>query len=79
MLTTCASAQEITGRLVGTVVDASGAAVPAASVSATNQDTGIAIKVKTDAAGNFRIRDAIAGPVHGPCGGKRIPYGGGDR
>jgi hypothetical protein len=41
VLTICASAQEITGRLVGSVVDASSAAVPDASVSATNQDTGI--------------------------------------
>ncbi len=53
VLTICASAQEITGRLVGTVVDASAAAVPDANVSATNQDTGIVTKTKTDGQGNF--------------------------
>ena len=53
VLTTCTGAQEITGRLVGTVVDASAAAVPDANVSATNQDTGIVTKTKTDGQGNF--------------------------
>src|SRR5260370_9071819 len=52
VLTICASAQEITGRLVGTVVDASAAALPDANVSATNQDTVIVTKTKTHGQGN---------------------------
>src|SRR5260370_35413713 len=53
VLPICASAQEITGRLVGTVGDASAAAVPDANVYATNQDTGIVTKTKTDGQGSF--------------------------
>lgn len=48
-----ASAQQITGRMVGTVLDASSAAVPSAEVVATNQNTGIAVNSKSDVAGNF--------------------------
>src|SRR5260370_21309369 len=55
VLTLWASAQEITGRLVGTVEDASAAAVPDANVSATNQDTGIVTKTTTDGPGNFEF------------------------
>ena len=47
------SAQEITGRLVGTVVDPSGAGVPGADVTATNQGTGIVAKTKSESQGNY--------------------------
>jgi outer membrane receptor protein involved in Fe transport len=43
------------GSLLGTVVDASGAAVPGADVTATNIETGIASKSVSDASGNFEI------------------------
>ena len=43
------------GSLLGTVLDASGAAVPAANVTATNIETGIANKTVSDASGNFEI------------------------
>ncbi len=47
------SAQQITGRLVGTVLDPAGSAVPNANVSATNQNTGITASTDTDAQGNY--------------------------
>ena len=43
------------GSLLGTVLDASGAAVPAADITATNIDTGIETKAVSDASGNFEI------------------------
>jgi hypothetical protein len=46
-------AQFETAEVLGTVRDASGAAVPGASVTLTNQDTGIETKIATDANGNF--------------------------
>src|SRR4051812_34483504 len=52
MITT-SSAQQITGRIVGTVLDASGAGVPGAEVTAANQNTGISASSKTDAQGNY--------------------------
>jgi hypothetical protein len=56
-----AVAQEITGRLVGTVTDPSAAGVPNADVSATNQNTGIVTKTKTDVQGNFVFPTLPAG------------------
>ena len=47
------NAQEITGRLVGTVADQTNAAVPNADVTASNQGTGIVSKTKTDSQGNY--------------------------
>ncbi|MCW5982750.1 MAG: TonB-dependent receptor [Bryobacteraceae bacterium] len=45
--------QAISGRLVGTVVDASEAAVPNAQITVTNQGTGIAWTSQTDSQGNY--------------------------
>jgi len=46
-------AQAINGRLVGTVLDPSDAAVPEAQVTITNQETGIPYTTRTDAQGNY--------------------------
>ena len=46
-------AQAITGRLVGTVQDASQAVVPDAKVTITNQATGSSWEVQTDGQGNY--------------------------
>jgi hypothetical protein len=43
------------GSILGTVVDASGAAVPGAAVAVTNVETGIAAKAVTDANGYFQV------------------------
>ena len=45
--------QSITGSIVGTVTDTSGAAVPAATVQVRNQDTGAARSVTTNDQGNY--------------------------
>ena len=42
-----------TAEVLGTVKDATGAAIPQANVTLTNQDTGIQAKAETDESGNF--------------------------
>ncbi len=49
------SAQITSATIVGTVSDASGAAVPAASVTARNTQTGLTRTVNSDGDGNYRI------------------------
>ncbi len=46
-------AQDVTGAIVGTVTDPSGAPIPGASVTITNVNTNESQKVKTGADGNF--------------------------
>src|SRR5437867_100562 len=49
-----ATAQTTTGSIVGTVTDSSGAAVPSASVTVTNEGTGIVVlRMTTDTSGNY--------------------------
>ena len=48
-----APAQQITGRLVGTVLDPSGASLIGAEVTVSNQNTGITTTTKTDTQGNY--------------------------
>jgi hypothetical protein len=50
-----ARAQETTGNIRGTVLDASGGAVSGATVSATQTETGLARTVSTDSTGAFHI------------------------
>jgi hypothetical protein len=45
--------QAINGRIVGTVLDSSEAAIPNAAVAITNQETNIAWTTRTDAQGNY--------------------------
>jgi hypothetical protein len=53
-LTPAVSAQEVTGTIVGTVVDASKAAVPGATVTVTSTDRGLVARiVTTDSAGGY--------------------------
>ena len=54
-------AQSFRGSLVGTVLDQSGAAVPAAPVVATNQATGVSRSTTTDASGNYSIPELPIG------------------
>jgi hypothetical protein len=64
-VTVCAGstllAQEPTGRITGTVVDASGASVPQASVSVADQQTGRTATVKTTESGEFTFPALKAG------------------
>jgi len=48
-------AQQITGTIVGTVKDASGAVINTATVKATNADTGFTRSVNTNSYGQYRI------------------------
>jgi outer membrane receptor protein involved in Fe transport len=48
-------AQSDTARVVGTITDTSGAAIPGVSVTATNTATGRAITVQTDGTGSYVI------------------------
>jgi hypothetical protein len=54
--------QNVTGTIVGTVHDASGAAVPKAAVSVTNENTGIEKKTETGPDGEYTIPGLPAGP-----------------
>jgi len=54
-------AQSFRGSLVGTVIDQSGAAVPAAPVVATNQATGVSRSTTTDPSGNYSIPELPIG------------------
>ena len=56
-----ASGQVLYGSLVGNVTDPNGAAVPAASVIATDQNTGIAKTTTTDSAGGYQFIDLQPG------------------
>ncbi|MPY90592.1 MAG: hypothetical protein GEU99_22055 [Luteitalea sp.] len=52
---------QATSTIQGHISDASGASVPTALVTATNQDTGVARRVHTAADGYYRIPDLLAG------------------
>src|SRR5262245_10039258 len=56
-----ASTQSSTSRIEGTVVDASGAVVPNASITVTNEDTGVSYEAKTGTAGTFSIPSLTPG------------------
>ena len=49
------------GNIVGTVLDATGAAVPNATVLLENSSTGVKITTKTDANGGYRFGNVIVG------------------
>ena len=51
---------DVTGVILGTVTDPSGAAVPGATVRLTNTDTGLARTIKTDTVGGYEF---LAVPV----------------
>src|ERR1700681_4225841 len=54
-------AQFETAEVLGTVRDASGAVLPRATVTLTNQDTGVAAKATTDENGNYDFFDVKVG------------------
>ncbi len=54
-------AQTTSGQLTGTVFDPADAVVPGASVTATNQDTGVATTTTSTTAGEYRINNLLAG------------------
>lgn len=59
-----AFAQSDTARLVGTITDQSGAAIPNATVTVTNAGTARAVTVQTDGAGNYAVNALPIGKYH---------------
>lgn len=57
-----ASAFAQTAQMTGTITDATGAAVPAAQVTATNTETGVARSSTANEAGNYLITSLFPGP-----------------
>ncbi len=56
-----ASAQALYGSITGTVSDPQGAAIPGATVTATNTGTGFQVTAVTDAQGNYTFRNLLPG------------------
>jgi hypothetical protein len=60
-ITAAVEAQTFRGTILGTVTDASGAAVAGASVTVKNQDTGILRSTQTTADGEYRVPELAIG------------------
>jgi hypothetical protein len=60
-ITAISHAQAISGDLVGTIADATGAVIPGAAISAVNTSTGIRSVVKSNQDGQYRISNLPAG------------------
>lgn len=54
-------AQAVDSTLVGTVTDSTGAAVPNATVTATNKETNVTYTAETNAAGEYRLNNVPVG------------------
>jgi hypothetical protein len=61
LLAAVTSAQSFFGSIVGTAVDASGAAIPQAMVTLTNTETGETKTASTDQAGNYQFLNLVPG------------------
>jgi hypothetical protein len=55
------SAQLISGNLVGTILDKTGAVVPGATVEAVNTQTGTKYDTKANEAGEYRFNNMAVG------------------
>src|SRR5918993_4502423 len=58
---TPAAAQALYGSLTGTITDTSGAAVPGATVTIRNEDTGLELSAVSDETGTYTIRNITGG------------------
>src|ERR1051326_2062526 len=56
-----AHAQNITGSIVGNVLDASGSALPGTLITVRNQNTGIAVEAVVDQSGTYSVPNLLAG------------------
>ena len=61
LLPTTTAAQTLYGSITGTITDSSGAAVPGATVTITNEETGLELSGVTDEAGLYTIRNVPGG------------------
>jgi hypothetical protein len=57
----CGFAQSVSGDLAGTIYDASGAAVPNATVTAKNDATGVEATIKSTATGEYHLGNLLPG------------------
>src|SRR5580692_207925 len=55
------NAQGATATVLGTITDASGAAIPDAMVQVRNVGTGVAQSISADAQGRYRVPDLVVG------------------
>lgn len=60
-LTSASYAQQTSGDLVGTVKDSSGAVIPNATVTVTNEATGVKLSTTTTSAGDYRASNLLPG------------------
>lgn len=70
-LTAFAQSQATTGNIEGRVTDANGAAIPGITVTATNQETGLAKTADTDTEGVYRIGFLPPGKYRVTSGGSK--------
>ncbi len=56
-----ASAQEFRGSILGRITDPSGAVVPGAAVTVTNEETNVAVEVRTNQEGNYNVPYLLPG------------------
>jgi hypothetical protein len=61
LLASTALCQNITGYIVGNVTDASGSAVPQATITVRNLGTGITVEATTDTSGTYSVPNLFAG------------------
>jgi hypothetical protein len=61
MFSLSARAQTVTGSIRGTVTDATGAVVPEAKVTATNNNTGVVTSTTTDRTGTYNLQSLRIG------------------
>jgi hypothetical protein len=61
LMTGLSYAQTTSGDLVGTVKDPSGAIIPNANLTVTNEDTGVVVAIKAESNGEFRAGNLLPG------------------
>jgi hypothetical protein len=61
LVPTVVRAQAIYGTVTGVVADSSGAAIPGATVTLTNRDTGLVLDTQADDTGTYTVRNVTAG------------------
>ncbi len=67
LLAVSSFAQDPRGKVVGRVVDATGAVIPGAEVRIANENTGVAAAARTTASGDFVLPYLIAGTYTLSC------------
>ena len=61
LLSGAALAQETRGRILGRVIDASGAVIPGATVRATNTATNVSVSTQSNTEGNYELPFLLPG------------------